>query len=1037
MKRILFLALLAVVWTAQAQHRVSVRETAEKVAAKADGNLDIRDYKGSVYLQSLAEYALASGDAGFRRQIDSLLDRFAAGGLRGYGSFISYEPGGTAMALMARSSGNPAYRSAASEAAARMWERQPRNADGIMVPPWGDMQARNSLFADIALAVTPYLLYTGRCENNPAYIDYAAQLALKIYDDLEDPSTGLIHQARACNNLAPGQISEDCWSRGNGWFSLAMVSLLRDLPASHPDYPRVRSVAKRFFTSVLAFQDEAGLWHQEMTWPDSYPEISGTGLLLYGIGAAIEAKVLPAKHRRDFLRGLQGMMRYIDAEGNVGNTCSGCLAYRNATKADYASHAYYGNEPHAFGPVVLACSQALRLGIETFETPEPIGSEIAGKVPQCHVRFIRERSGDIAWENDLVAFRIYSRDVRTKVGSGIDFWAKSVDYPVIEKWYALNDQGLEYHVDRGEGYDFYAVGKHRGVGGTGIWHQGTLCVGEPYANYRIYADTPDLLDFEVSYQPYRAGDELICERKRISMRRGTPFFEVCSTVETASGNDAVLAVGLTDFGHAQVTEDAARGTLSLVETLPGHGTIAAAVVAEDWFVSGFAASGSDRLLLLNVKSGVPVRYRVGAAWDGDPRYEQLGEQWRSAVAKEAAAMRKLAENRLRVVAEGGVTHRFFDTSPISPSGRYIALFRLPYEDRTPQPGDTGRVEVTELATGRCIYSAESRGWEMQLGANVQWGATDEELFYNDVDTATWEPYAVRVNIFSGKQLRCAGTVFMVSPDGRSLSSHNLLKSRYAQSGYGVIVPEERISRNIGPVADDGVYVTDLTTNQCRMIASIADIYEKTTPSIAIPDPENYAYYCFQTKWNPQGTRLLTTVQWTPLTGGQRRRAVITMNPDGSDIRTAVTPEQWARNGHHINWMPDGEHLSMNLNVDEDDGVEIVSMRYDGAELTNLYPDGSGHPSFHPQGLPWVLTDAYAGEVQLPNGQTPIRLIDLGRNKESTVAAVNLPPIRNFELRIDAHPVWDKTGRFVVFNAQQAGKRCVMLLDLGDLTGVQP
>lgn len=44
-------------------------------------------------------------------------------------------------------------------------------------------------------------------------------------------------------------------------------------------------------------------------------------------------------------------------------------------------------------------------------------------------------------------------------------------------------------------------------------------------------------------------------------------------------------------------------------------------------------------------------------------------------------------------------HRFFDTSPISPSGRYLALFRLPYENRAPVPGDAGDVVLVDLKTG--------------------------------------------------------------------------------------------------------------------------------------------------------------------------------------------------------------------------------------------------------------------------------------------------------------------------------------------------
>ena len=47
----------------------------------------------------------------------------------------------------------------------------------------------------------------------------------------------------------------------------------------------------------------------------------------------------------------------------------------------------------------------------------------------------------------------------------------------------------------------------------------------------------------------------------------------------------------------------------------------------------------------------------------------------------------------------GCIHRFFDTSPISPSGRYLAIFQLPFEDRQPLPGEKGNICVVDLETG--------------------------------------------------------------------------------------------------------------------------------------------------------------------------------------------------------------------------------------------------------------------------------------------------------------------------------------------------
>ena len=403
--------------------------------------------------------------------------------------------------------------------------------------------------------------------------------------------------------------------------------------------------------------------------------------------------------------------------------------------------------------------------------------------------------------------------------------------------------------------------------------------------------------------------------------------------------------------------------------------------------------------------------------------------------------------RIIKATSGRTIHRFFDTSPFSPSGRYLAVFRFPREDRSPRAGEAGEVVLVDLVNGGERVVATSRGYEMQLGANVQWGTTDSELYFNDVDPATWEAFAVQLNPLTGASRRLGGTVFMVSPDGKQLASYNLIASRRAQVGYGVIVPDAAMpARNIGPVATDGVELTDVATGVSRRIVSIREIYEKSVPSLAIPNPDDFEYYCFQVKWNPQGTRLLTTVQWSPradrnavrsAAGLGRLRAVITMRPDGSELRTAVTPAQWAKGGHHVNWMPDGEHLSMNLDVDGKPGLELITVRADGTDLKVIFKPGSGHPSQQPGGAPFFITDAYPDEpVAARDGTSPLRLLDVAHGTERTLVSMFVSMTAG-EFRVDPHPAWDPKGRFVAFNGFVGGTRGVFVADLTALLPPAP
>ncbi|WP_414661482.1 hypothetical protein [Horticoccus sp. 23ND18S-11] len=390
------------------------------------------------------------------------------------------------------------------------------------------------------------------------------------------------------------------------------------------------------------------------------------------------------------------------------------------------------------------------------------------------------------------------------------------------------------------------------------------------------------------------------------------------------------------------------------------------------------------------------------------------------------------------IATNRIIHRFFDTSPISPSGRYVALFRLPNEVRTPQPGESGDVVLVDLETAQERVVAQSRGWETQMGANVQWGATDADLFFNDVDPATWTPFAVQLNPVTGAKRRIECTVFTVSPDGKFLTSYNLITSRRIQVGYGVVLPEDRTPRNVGPVATDGLYLTEIATGRTRMIASIKDIYERAVPSIAVEHPQRFEYYLFQIRWNPQGTRVMAFLRWADPAKASpvRLLTLVTMKPDGTDIRVAVTPKQYARGGHHPMWTPDGEHITLNLRIRDGDtaGLDIVQVRYDGADLHSIFPVGSGHPSMHPT-RPFLITDAYHTEpVTRGDGTAPLRLIDLRSKRETVIAQVRARRSDSgkltSEFRIDGHPVWDKSGRYVVFNGVHNDTRSVFIADLG-------
>ena len=472
---------------------VDCRDLATTITDRALTIIDRGHYTGICLYSGMADM----GDLRVLGIIDDLREgRVSAQG----GSIISYQVGGQSAAYLAWK-GHDELKASVAANAADMWANQFRTTDSLMTGNKQRDRFRDAVWIDLAFAVTPFFLYAGLSENNWDYIDYAAWYALRLYNLFRDPVTGLVFQARSFNNLPDGAISQDNWSRGQGWLSMAMAALLRDYPADGPRRQEIESVSRDFYSAVLKYQDSDGLWHQEVSDTSSFVETSGSGLLLAGIGQAIESGILPQSRMEDFMRGLRGLMAYVDPDGSVGHTCQGTLAPGSATKADYAARHWYFNEPHAFGPVVLALAQALRMGVKRFSVPFALGYKNDVDRPRCYVKYADNRLGDIAWENDFTGYRVYSKliDAKNHSFSGIDMWPKSVDYSIIDKWYELNAEGQAYHIDRGEGCDFYTVGAARGTGGTGVFVDGKLWTSQVYDTYEILCNDPDRISFRLDY----------------------------------------------------------------------------------------------------------------------------------------------------------------------------------------------------------------------------------------------------------------------------------------------------------------------------------------------------------------------------------------------------------------------------------------------------------------------------------------------------------------------------------------------------------
>lgn len=418
---------------------------------------------------------------------------------------------------------------------------------------------------------------------------------------------------------------------------------------------------------------------------------------------------------------------------------------------------------------------------------------------------------------------------------------------------------------------------------------------------------------------------------------------------------------------------------------------------------------------------------------------------------------------LHLISEPGKPgiHRFYDTSPISPSGRYLAYLAFPFEDRAPSEEDAATVMIADLRTGGRRNVATTTAWDTQVGAQVQWGATDEQLFYN-VRAEHGDPRAVLFNVESGKSKTLDGPVYMVSPDGTTGLCPNLFKLGLVQKGYGMRVSDLEHYRHAGAPDDDGLFVTHVATGKTELLLSLRQIFEHVGKYL--PNPDDGGLYGFHVKWHSASEWVLFVVRWLSRlrTGGVTRNFLLAYNPASGDLRLVVDPDTWG-NGHHPNWWPTELDVIMNLPVRArgkleslafrairrlarpfglnrriPNGLRFVRVNALSGKRTVVAPNanGSGHPSIDPSGR-FLLTDAYLNEpVAYSDGKVPIRLIDLTTGEETHLMKLDTTPKHHGqqdELRIDPHPAWSRCGRYVTVNTAVDGVRGVMVADLAEIT----
>lgn len=241
---------------------------------------------------------------------------------------------------------------------------------------------------------------------------------------------------------------------------------------------------------------------------------------------------------------------------------------------------------------------------------------------KAYGRFVRERFDDFCWENDRIAHRTYGKALETWVrepltSSTIDIWSKRTNRLVINDWYIVDN----YHVDSGEGADFYSAGPSRGCGGNGIWDADQLWVSKNFVNSRVLANGPIRVMFELTYEPFDVNGTAVSEVKRISLDAGQNLDHFQSTYKPAKPRALTMGVGLKKVTDESKELNTDRGWLAVWEKMEKKaGNQGLAIIVDPKELLKQTEDTKNLLLLVRVPQDNIASYWAGFCWDKAGQY---------------------------------------------------------------------------------------------------------------------------------------------------------------------------------------------------------------------------------------------------------------------------------------------------------------------------------------------------------------------------------------------------------------------------------
>jgi len=392
--------------------------------------------------------------------------------------------------------------------------------------------------------------------------------------------------------------------------------------------------------------------------------------------------------------------------------------------------------------------------------------------------------------------------------------------------------------------------------------------------------------------------------------------------------------------------------------------------------------------------------------------------------------------------DGDYFNGYYDRSPLNAGNTRLLAQRTPFINRMPEQGEAIEIGYFDFPDAGAGFRplAETRAWNWQQGATLQWLGTDHQrrILYNDIRDGDYR--TIIRDVETGEERVLPMATYTVTPDGRYALCVDYNRLYWFRPGYNYQGPP-RPEKNKRYDPDDGIWRMSLEDGTVEKIISIDDVIALGPLS----SMDGAAHYLEHMMINPAGTRFVFLHRWLNVDGGIVAR-LITADMDGGNLHLLNDSGRMS----HFCWRDDETVFGYGGTVTAFNKLRsrkaiakfvvkpllplyhrafpaggAISRQVTG-DCYQILPDRSrttetisrtilpndGHPTFRPGSGSMIVNDSYPDE----EGNCDLFLFDVERREklfETTIPSD--PSVRATGYRADLHPKWSFDGSYVAID----------------------